>query len=254
MSECQNEILFMKPGFDFDKIKFATDKATFKKALELYEKGKVLQFEEEFDGFSAIVESTQLYNVSIGAKRFGHGDCDCYMGQNDHFCKHAVAVSLFAVLRGESLSGDQRKINVIACCSGEVGILNDAELISVKQSITLALKYIKSYAGPSRNWFVYQDSLSEGCGRLSDVVCKLPVSKQTSELLINLLLRLDKKLCTGGVDDSDGMVGDFVEEIVSVLEEYTKIDAACAQSFFKLKNRQTCFGWEDPLVKHLDLL
>jgi hypothetical protein len=62
---------------------------------------------------------------------------------------------------------------------------------------------------------------------------------------------LDKKLCTGGVDDSEGEVGGFIEEIVDVLQEYVKLDSHCVAAFDKLKNRETCFGWEKPLLGHL---
>ncbi|OGI19226.1 MAG: hypothetical protein A3J06_04235 [Candidatus Moranbacteria bacterium RIFCSPLOWO2_02_FULL_48_19] len=68
----------------------------------------------------------------------------------------------------------------------------------------------------SLTWFIYQNSLSEDCSRLAATVSELPVSLQTAELLVDLLLRMDKKLCTGGVDDSDGVVGGCMEEIVGV--------------------------------------
>ena len=36
----------MPPKYNLDKIQFATDGPTFEKAVDLYEKGKVTQFEE----------------------------------------------------------------------------------------------------------------------------------------------------------------------------------------------------------------
>lgn len=108
--------------------------------------------------------------------------------------------------------------------------------------ITSAMRYIKSYNGPSKTWFAYQDSLIEGVNRLSSIVSKLPVSEQTAELLVSLLLRLDKKLCTGGVDDSDGTVGDFISEAVGVLKEYAKMDDLCINALEDLCGVQTCFG------------
>jgi hypothetical protein len=39
-------------------------------------------------------------------------------------------------------------------------------------------------------------------------------------------LRLDDKLSRGGVDDSDGTVGGFIEETVHALEQYAKLDPA----------------------------
>lgn len=83
----------MLPKFDFNKIKFAVDSPTFEKAVALYESGKVKNFQEGIGSYSAIIEGGKNYNVSIEARRFGLGHCDCYMGQNDYLCKHMVALS-----------------------------------------------------------------------------------------------------------------------------------------------------------------
>lgn len=80
----------------------------------------------------------------------------------------------------------------------------------------------------------------------------MPVSSQTAELLVDLLLRLDKKLCTGGVDDSDGEVGGFIQEVVCVLKDYAGLDSECIKAFIKLKDKETCFGWEEPLLGLVD--
>ncbi|MBM4402625.1 MAG: hypothetical protein FJ044_05265 [Candidatus Cloacimonetes bacterium] len=83
---------------------------------------------------------------------------------------------------------------------------------------------------------------------MAKIVSDLPTGEQTAKLLVDMLLRLDKKLCTGGVDDSDGTVGGFIEETVSVLKDYVKLDPACAKALHTLKGRETCFGWEEPLL------
>lgn len=239
----------MQPAFNLDKIKFATDPPTFEKAVTLYESGKVTEFEEGIGAYSAVVVGTKPYRVSIEARRFGLATCTCYLGQNDTLCKHMVAVSIYAVMRGKKLKPEDSKVFSSPVCSGKLGKLSDEELKKIKQEITSALKYIKAYSGPSRTWFAYQDSLSEGCNRLAKIVSELPVGEQTAELLINLLLRLDKKLCAGGVDDSDGTVGGFMEEIVIVLQAYTKLDPECKKTFAVLDKTETCFGWEEPLIK-----
>ena len=137
-------------------------------------------------------------------------------------------------------------------CSERLGELDKEELAQTKNSIKDAVKHIKPYNGPSRSWFAYQGSLSEGCARLSPIVFGLPVSEQTAKLLVDLLLRLDKKLCTGGVDDSDGTVGGFMSEVVGVLEEYVALDPTGVSAFEKLCGQSTCFGWEAPLVRLFD--
>ncbi len=76
----------MFPTYDLDKIKFATDAATFEKAVGLYEAGKVTQFETIMDGFSAVVLGTKPYHVFVSVRHYDRGSCDCYLGQNDTLC------------------------------------------------------------------------------------------------------------------------------------------------------------------------
>jgi len=242
----------MFPQYDLEKIKFATDGPTFERAVGLYENGKVTEFKNFMSGFSAIVLGTKPYQVFVSARHYDRGNCECYLGQQGTLCKHMVALAIYAVRGGESLSEKDKQLIGQATCSGQLGTLNKEELVSVKKSITDAMRYIKPYCGPSRIWFSYQNSLAEGCNRLSAIISELPVSKQTAQLLVALLLRLDKKLCEGGVDDSDGIVGGFIYETISVLEEYAKLDPTCIKAFKKLCSQSTCFGWEEPLVKIFD--
>jgi len=239
----------MLPDYDLDKIKFATDDPTFEKAIDLYEKGKVTQFEEGIRSYSAIVLGTKPYRVSVEARRYDYGHCECYLGQHDTLCKHMVALAIYAIKRGQPLTEEEKRLATEATCSGKLGILSKEEFAMVKKSITDAMRYIKPYRGPSRIWFSYQNSLSEGCSRLSKIVSELPVSEQTAKLLVDLLLRLDRKLCSGGVDDSDGTVGGFIEETVKMLEEYAKLNPNCVKTFSKFKGKETCFGWEEPLLQ-----
>lgn len=136
-------------------------------------------------------------------------------------------------------------------CSGKKGELSSDELKVLRASITSALRYIKSYNGPSRIWFAYQDSLSEGCRRLSPIVTNLPVSKQTADLLVDLLIRIDRKI-QNGVDDSDGTVGSFAYVLSNVLKEFVIIDPTCIETFKKLCQANMGFGFEDELVKIFD--
>lgn len=47
-----------KPDFTLDKIKFAIDQPTFKKAMALYESGKVTQVEESIRLCIGVVNGT----------------------------------------------------------------------------------------------------------------------------------------------------------------------------------------------------
>ncbi|MBI4117680.1 MAG: hypothetical protein HY453_01195 [Parcubacteria group bacterium] len=242
----------MKPSFGLDKIKFATDQPTYEKAVVLYESGKVTRFEEGIGAYSAVVLGTRPYRVSIEARRFGLGNCECYLGQQDTLCKHMVALSIHAVMNGKKLAKEDKNRVSSPICSGKRGELSKEGISEIKKAITSAMSHIKPYNVPSRLWFSYQNSLDEGCARLAKLVSDLPVSVQTAELLVDLLLRLDKKLCTGGVDDSNGTVGGFIEEVVLMLQEYAKLDNKCVRVFEKLCGKETCFGWEESLVKIVD--
>jgi hypothetical protein len=242
----------MKPSYTLDKIKFGVDNSTFNRAVGLYEQGKVTNFEDNLSGYSAVVLGTYSYNVSVSASHYNFGDCDCYLGQRGELCKHMIAVAIYAILRGKKMSKQDKKVIDTLESSGKVGKLNDIELAELKRTITSAMKYIKAYTGPSRTWFAYQNSLDEGCARLTKVASELPVSEQTAKILVDMILRLDKKLCTSGIDDSNGTVGGFIEDVVLVLIEYTKLDSECIKAFKKLCGIETCFGWEKPLVVMFD--
>jgi hypothetical protein len=244
-----NSVVNTKPYFDINKIKFATDKSTYEKAVGLYEAEKVTNFEEKLGGFSAIVLGTKPYQVFVEARRYDYGNCECYLGQNETLCKHMVAVAIHAVLVGKPLGKGDKEVAYSPKCSGKLGELSKEQLASVEKTLSLALKYIKPYSGPSKIWFAYQDSLSEGCNRLSSILSELPVGNGTANLIVRLLLRLDKKLTSGGVDDSDGTVGGFIEEAVSLLTEYAKLKLSCAKSFSLFLDQETSFGWEEPLLK-----
>jgi len=244
----------MMPAYNLDKIKFATDGSTFDRAVGIYESGGVKNFKDTGFGFTAKVKGSKvnLYKVCVSAKHYDHGNCDCYLGEQDILCKHMVAVAIYVATSGKKLSHEDKEKIGSPKCSGRLGELKKAEIAEIKAEITAAMRYIKPYNGPSRIWFAYQNSLDEGINRLSKLVSDLPVSEQTAKLLIALLLRLDKKLCQGGVDDSDGTVGGFIYETVDILQEYVQLDPACIKTFKKLCNQSTCFGWEEPLVRMFD--
>ena len=242
----------MTPTYDLNKIKFATDEATFKRAVDLYESGKVTEVKEALGDFTAVVLGTKPYRVSVSGRNYKHGHCTCYLGEKGTLCKHMVALALYAVMDGQPLSDEDKQQRQQVKCSGWRRALSKEELAAVKKSISEAMRYIKPYTGPSRTWFANQDSLREGCNRLSAIVSDLPVARQTAEVLVKLLLRLDKKLCVGGVDDSNGIVGGLVGELVALLEEFARIDPECIEAFESLVGRETCFDWEKPLVRIFD--
>ena len=242
----------MYVNYDLNKIKFATDEATFTRAVGLYESGKVTDVETLGGYYSAAVLGTESYRISVSAKNFKQGHCTCYLGQKDTLCKHMIALALHAVMDGKPLNDEDKQLDHKVEYSKRREALSDEELMLAKISITTAMKYIKPYRGPSRTWFANQDSLREGCNMLSAIVSDLPVNTQSAEILVKLLLRLDRKLRVGGVDDSNGIVGGFMTQVVEMLEEFAKADPTCIKAFEALAGRETCFEWNEPLVRILD--
>ncbi len=236
------------PGFNLDDIKFKIDKKTFIRAVNLYEQKKITKIKEGTHYYQAEVLGTYPYQVYVDIFDFTEGSCDCYLGERDILCKHMIALAIYMVKQGQNLTEDDKKFIEGPICSNKLGDLSKEEEIKVKEEIRKATRYIKAYEGPSRIWFTYQDSLDEGCRRLSRIISCLPVCFKSAEIIVALLIKLDNKLGIGGVDDSDGTVGNFIESAVDVLLDYVKLDKNCLKAFKVLKNKETSFGWEERLV------
>jgi len=226
------------PDFTLGKIRFATAKSTFEKAAEIYKKGKVTQVEEGIRSYCAVVLGTKSYDVFVEARNFTFAGCTCYLGQKDVLCKHAVALAICAALGGGPLPEEEMKHINAPSCSGTQLCPSSEELAGFKKNITDAMRYIKPYRGPSRTWFAYQGSLREGCNRLSTIIAGLPVHQKTAELLANIITRLHRKLTVGGVDDSDGRVGEFIGKTTDVLAEYARQNPSCGKALEKVEKLQ----------------
>ena len=242
----------MNPSYDLDKIKFSIDQGSFDRAIALYEKDRVTKFTENSIGYSSIVLGGKPYMVFVSSRNYNRGSCNCYLGQNDRLCKHMIAVAIYAIKKGEKLNEEEKEIIEELICNENLGELSKEKLIEVKKAITYAMRFIKAYTGPSKYWFTYQGSLSEGCARLRKIISKLPISKQTTQLLVDVLIRLDKKIYKGGVDDSDATVAGLIEDTVALLQKYAELDRSSIRAFKKLCTVSTCFDWQEPLVKIFD--
>ena len=239
----------MPPKYDLKKIKFSIDEGTLKRAVDLYESEKVKNFKNNLRGYSATVEGTIPYSVFVSNTDICRGNCGCYVSQNkNELCKHMVAVAIYAILRGKKIKKEDTLVEEFVC-SKELGELDKEKLTEIKKEISSAMRFIKAYIGPSSTWFTYTYSLREGTRWLESIVSKLPVSKQTSDLVIKILLKLDDKLCRGGVDDSDGAVGSFIYKSVEILKDFAKLDKNCLKSFKILKKQKTCFDWKKDLIE-----
>lgn len=221
------------PTFTIQDIKYSVDPAMFERAKKLFEAGKVQKISETPHGYTAIVLGTSPYQVSLSAKHIDHGYCDCYMGQNDEFCKHMLALGI-AVLH---LSGKAEESEKEA----------PDNLDAVKQLVAGAMQKIKPYNGPSKIWFSYQRQLDVGSGMIGEAVKNLPANRENSKYLWSLVLKLSKKLAEGGVDDSNGTVGGCISLLVAQCGKYAKEKPELKIMMRKFTEDDTGFGFEDEL-------
>ena len=223
-----------QPGFTYDDIKFAEGQATFEGARKLYEAGKVKNISQNPYGYSATVQGTHPYSVSISLKRVDTGNCTCYLGQNDRLCKHMLALGLAVLI----LSGktDESQIETPA----------PADLAQVKKLVTSGMQKLQHYTGPSRTWFGYQRRLATGAGIIAHAVSALPATKQNAAFLWSIIERIDKKLANV-VDDSDGVVGDCAYRIIQQLANYAKESPELLPVIKQYAARKTNFEFEDTL-------
>jgi len=128
------EKLFMHTTYDLNKIKFATDEATFKRAVGLYESGKVTEVEQLGGYYSAVLLGTEPYRVSVSARNYKHGHCTCYLGEKDTLCKHMVALALYAVMEGKPLSDKDKQLSHHAECSERRDTLSKEEASDNQES------------------------------------------------------------------------------------------------------------------------
>lgn len=233
------------PAYSLNDIRIDAGEHEFSKGLRLYEKGAVGQLRATGGIYEAIVQGTHPYDVYVEARGFDYGNCTCYLGQKDELCKHMIALSIAAVhaYRPEATALDDTPLDT-AACSGEVRALTEAERLSAKAEITTALRHIKAYNGPSRVWFEYQNSLTQGVRKLLLALSSLPVCVESVDIIINLLKRLDRKLL-GAVDDSDGTVGGGMVQVVELLNLFTRFDSSLETYIRKHLPKGEVFDWQD---------
>jgi hypothetical protein len=227
------------PKFTIDDVKYADASATFNRAQELYRSGKVEKVTETQRGYSAIVQGTQPYHVSLSQRRIDEADCSCYLGQHDRLCKHVLALAL-AVLNAS-------------------GTINEAEpkqqapasLEEAKPIVNAGMRKLRAYFGPSKIWFSYQRSLATGAGMITQGVSQLPPTKDNARYLWKLIERIDKKLLNG-VDDSDGVVGECVITIIEQLAGYSKKNPELEPVIRRFCNKKTNFDFDQELRAKLE--
>lgn len=226
------------PKFTLSDVKYADSEVTFARAEKLYKDGCVGSITEVGlgRGYQTTVRGSQPYEVWVSTRRVDEGNCTCYLGQNNMLCKHMLALAL-AVL---DQTGGLKKIPP------------PSNLNEVKLLVNEGIKKIKPYKGPSRAWFSYQRSLSTGAGMIIEAVKALPPTKENADYLWKLVLRLSKKLSTGGVDDSDGVVGDCISEIVVQIYGYAKQSPDLKPYILHYCEDDTSFGFEDELRSRIN--
>lgn len=233
------------PKYTLFDIQMGVPGREFEKGMALYKAGKVLALVSDAIGLIATVKGTHMYHVSVNHKDFERGMCDCYLGKNNYHCKHMIAVAIAGVFtyRSDDAKAIEQPLDQ-AVCSGEVREITKNEITEVRMGISQALRYIRSYDGPSRTWFAYQAKLEKGSRLMLYALSSIPVCKKSADICIDLIERLDEKLATGGIDDSDGVVGELIDQIGELLSMFCEEDVTLKEYIVANFPTDTNFGWE----------
>lgn len=238
----------MRPLFTLFDIQMSVGDDEFKKGKKLFDIGKVNYLKSDYGGFNAIVSGTHDYVVFVSASNFDRGNCNCYVGQKDILCKHMIALAIASVFKYRPEDANVIEIPLEqAVCNSEVRDMTKEELVSIKKEISSALKFIKNYSGSSKTWFAYQNSLLKGKRLLLYALSDLPVCEKSADVCISLIIKLDDKLANSGIDDSDGTVGDLVEQIMELLSMFKDSKPDLKTYVINKFPKETNFGWEKEL-------
>src|SRR3989339_550498 len=233
------------PQFTIADIQLGVGNHEFNKGLELYKRGAVKNIKNDFFDYTATVSGTKDYLVAVNSSSYDRGDCNCYLGQKDQLCKHMIALAVAVVYKHRPNDTEIIKQPLDqAVCSGEIRDITKEEIKDIKVEISRGISLIKSYDGPSSKWFQYQDGLTKGSRLILMALSRLPVCEKSATICISLLKRLDKKLLNGGIDDSDGTVGDLMDQIVEVLNLFASLDDNLKKFIAKNLPKGEVFNWE----------
>ena len=228
----------ISPKFTLQDVKYADSPEMFARAEKIYRDGKVRNTSKiGIDrGYQGIVEGSKSYNVWVSARRVDEGNCTCYMGQNDMLCKHMLALAI-----------------AILDASGKLkGTLPPTDLLKAKKFVNEGMKKVRTYHGPSRIWFSYQRTLATGAGIITEGVRGLSATPKNAQYLWSLVLRISNKLAIGGIDDSDGVIGDCVGNLVAQLGKYAKESPKLQKIILAYCKDDTGFGFENDLRSTLN--
>ncbi len=233
------------PKFTISDIQLDVGDHEFKKAFSLYEKDAVHTIKSDFSGYHAVVSGTQDYRVYVSAKSFDVGDCNCYIGQKGELCKHMLALAIAVVYTYRPTDTEIVKQPLDqAVCSHELRDITKDEVVSIKAELSKGFSLIKGYSGPSSKWFQYQDRLAKGSRLILLALSKLPVCEKSANKCILILKRLDAKLLKGGIDDSNGTMGDLMINIVELLNMFATSDVKLKKYINNHLPKGEVFNWE----------
>jgi hypothetical protein len=233
------------PKFTIADIQLGVGDHEFTKALDLYTRGSVNHVKRDFSSYSAIVSGTHDYVVNVSSISYDQGNCNCFLGERDELCKHmiALAIALVHKYRPDDTKIIDKPLGQ-AVCSGKIREITKDEIKEIKANVNKGLSLIKSYNGPSSKWFQYQDNLIKGSRIILLALSQLPVCEKSAMVCIGLLKRLDRKLLNGGIDDSDGTVGDLMIQTVEVLNMFAESDTRLKKYISDKLPKGEVFDWE----------
>ena len=128
-----------------------------------FESGAVLSINKTEDGYKAVVEGSEDYNVSIDVDECGEfidADCDCPYSEAGNYCKHEAAV-LYAIENEfddyEMSSGKESIEQPLESLDSVISSMSEEDLRAFVSEAATAWKPVRDYL-----YSLYSDALPEG--------------------------------------------------------------------------------------------
>ncbi|MBI5807325.1 MAG: hypothetical protein HZA74_02885 [Ignavibacteriales bacterium] len=218
---------------------------SFERGEKYYKQGRVVEFYEDEECIKATVIGTDNYHILINQNKWEH-TCDCLSYRDDRFCKHEIAVLLTKLygkveaknkpkikLRNseKNESFDDEFIKLLEKQSKET-LINEINKLAAEFPVLKASFKQKYSDGDERHICNVESMLNKSISSLKRIkygrdysnkifmICKdmdqmvetLPVTRQTSKILLNAGYNLTESL--SAIDDSYGTIQNVIDVII----------------------------------------
>ncbi len=253
---------------------------SFERGEKYYKQGRVVDYSEDKECIKANVIGTDVYAVQINQNKWEHS-CNCLAFNDDSFCKHEIAVLLtkiYGKIEAKSkpqikkrntekiFSYDNEFVKLLEKVPKEILI---ADIVEYAASVPELLSFFRSkYHEKDENYFSnienllfksisglkqikygkdYSNRIFSSCREIEQIIQCLPISKQSSKLLLNAGYKLTEYLNT--IDDSYGTIQNVIDVVIERAALYlNSASPADFDIFYEFISKKSSFDLDYNIV------